>query len=159
MTNEKKEQRLNPSILENAQKAGELDLFYKGEDFEIRGPMPNIPLAVLQAKSREVLEEISATNEKVGIVLGINNQELAILSILLSVKNNKSVAITTMPPSESVKLSEFGKDPQVKDLVSEILERERNRGIYTDDIQAEDFYIDPETKKLFFIALDKIELK
>jgi hypothetical protein len=153
--------RINPELLEMALKTDELEPFYESDNIEVRGPLPEPyeSIGILSAKDPEIFGQISSTNKKVAETLRQNSDNLSVLSILKSLNGKSARALVTMPPKGFINLAELVKDEETENHINAIVEREKKRGIYKEKIEAKDFYIAPNSNRLFFVALDKLRNK
>lgn len=151
----KKTTKINPDVFKGIE---ERDALYEGRGYKIFGPL-NHPLGamgVLVAENSDLIDTMAENRVKMKDLLEKWNT-LSFLKILLTVASKKPKAMVDLPPKHYIRLADLGENDDVKETVKTILDIEENRGIYTDDLEAGDFWVDPESHKLFLVALDKLK--
>ncbi len=130
---------------------------YEGENFKIIGPLkaPVGVMGLLQAKSAEVMKQMHVKRREVSQAL--NGNSLLLMRFVTSLGNEPPEAIVDLPPEHFMPMNVLATDEDSKRLVEEVMNREKERGIYTDDIKPSDFWMDPVTEKLFLFGLDKLK--
>ncbi|MBN1495003.1 hypothetical protein JW911_04710 [Candidatus Peregrinibacteria bacterium] len=131
-------------------------VLYSDDEYRILGPLdgPLNSLGVLLPGEKDNLKILSETRERAYRVI---TDDVELLSIILNTGNRIPQALVNIPLGNYVCLEKFAATKDAKKITGEILERERARGIYKNNIAIGDFWIEPATGKLFFVALHKLK--
>ena len=153
----KKTTKINPDVFGETERYNAL---YEGRGYKIFGPMnhPLEAMGILVAENPDLIEAMAENRVKMKDLLK-KWSTLSFLRILWSASNEKPKVMVDLPPEHYVCLADLGENGNTKGVVKTILDIERKRGIYTDDLEAGDFWVDPESHKLFLVALDKLKNK
>lgn len=147
---------INPEFVLESPDQKEHPLFYKGDRYQIVGPLrhPADAMGILLPKDLKIALDMIERRKKYKEVFQEGCVDL--MNILYVVQNQPVQAMVDMPPKNYVCMESLanGKD---KALVREILRLEWKRGVYGSKPEAHDFWIDPESKQLFLVALEKLK--
>lgn len=150
--------RINPEfIIGKGIDQESVDTFFEGDDYTILGPLdPQFEaIGVLLTNNRALIDELDSKRSQADGKLDSGSLEL--LHIICLIQNGEPQALVDLPPDHYICLADLSEDKKTEELVEKLMTKEQNRGIYLDGLEARDFWVDPETKKLFLIALDKLK--
>ncbi len=152
-----------------------MSVLYEGDGYKIYGPLSELFVGggILVAESQELIDDLRANRKEFAQIL--NDAGISIIDTMATPKDAKPPQmVVNLPPAgyvnlatlmgrriiERERVSEDGVEASPTDIVlspEQIFEREKGRGVYTDDLSASDFWIDPSMNNLFFVALDKLK--
>lgn len=147
---------INPDFVLDSSNRKDYPLFYEGDHYQIMGPLrhPADSMGVLLPRDLKMALDMMERRKKYKEVFQEGSVDL--MNILYVVQNQPIQAMVEMPPANYVCLESLTKAKE-KSLTQEILRREWKRGVYAVKPEARDFWIDPATKRLFLVAVEKLK--
>ena len=144
--------RINPDFTKD--NFNETPLIYQGERYSVRGPVSVVlkTLGRLRVDDPDVISSIEKGRLELKKLLE-KGFDLATMDLISRTSTDSNDFITTLPPEHFVHLTELPEDE-----TRTLFEEEVKRGIYTDSIKPEDFWVNPNSHQFFLIALDKLRI-